>query len=730
MKTKTEITPEEYLGNKGIHFQKAGDELKMHCVFGHCDGDSKEDETHLYMQADTGVYYCQKCSEKGNLVSFARHCGDKLWYDKKRQTYYEVTEKNLPPDKPLAEIVAKCHRELPDRIREYLNQRGITDAVIENRLLGFGFFYKRSWITIPVRDEKGNFVFLKLRQDPNDVSNPDKYKVYPRGVEAQIYQWNTLESATDNLVICEGEFDQIILTTHSIPAITSTAGAGTFKPEWLEKFNSSLKIYICLDNDEAGKKGADKLTKLLSDNGNETHLITLPEELKGKKVKDITDYFLAGGTVEDFFGYAEAGKEEGMITEIEDWQRMISCHFPDLLFPAEVGLSVLAQLKIKDISNPFGLVFVDVPSSGKTIAINFFSEIEGFVYASDNFTPASFVSHATNRPRNELASIDLLPRIRRKMLMVRDLCSIFGERDEDLQKNLSILTRVFDGEGLQTESGVHGRRGYQGDYLFMFLGGSTPISPRVWKAMGNFGSRLFFLNIDSKPKDEDTLCNQLSAIETLRKREKICRTVTRLFAEGIFSRYKDGIEWDRGNDNPELVKIISRTALLLSCLRGTINVWKEGEGWNHTVPIIEKPDRINQLLYNLARGHALICDRQQISEEDIGVILEVAFDSCPVVRSKLFHLLLEKGRELSTDEIMDVLSCSRPTAHKEMGVLSVLGIVETEMESEEEKGGRPPKTICLKKEFEWFSGTEFRRIRKHTQGRFLFLNSQNTEGGE
>ena len=89
-----------------------------------------------------------------------------------------------------------------------------------------------------------------------------------------------------------------------------------------------------------------------------------------------------------------------------EWQETIKNNFPELLSPSEYGLSIMAQILIKEITNPFALVLVDVPSSGKTISINFFAEIEGLTYATDKITPASFVSNASNVKREELAKID------------------------------------------------------------------------------------------------------------------------------------------------------------------------------------------------------------------------------------------------------------------------------------------------------------------------------------
>lgn len=395
------------------------------------------------------------------------------------------------------------------------------------------------------------------------------------------------------------------------------------------------------------------------------------------------------------------------------WSEEIYMQFPELLRSAEIALSVFCQLKINDIKNPFALVFVDVPSSGKTIALNMFSSLSDLVYTTDNFTPASFVSHAANVPKKKLSEVDLLPKIKGKVLIVRDLATIFGEREEDLLKNLGVLTRVLDGEGLELDSGLHGKRGYKGDYNFMLLAGSTPIPPRVWKMSGNLGSRLFFSQIRSTEKEEDELANQLVKSTWLQK-QQICQKVTENFIGLILEEYLTGIDWNKSKDSMSLLKIISRCAKLLARLRAPINVWEEKwtkdekESYLYTEPVIEKPDRINQLLYNLARGHALACGREQISEEDLSIVIDVTFDSAPRIRTNLFRLLIDNRGELLTNQVMANLSCSHTTAHKEMEALKILGLVGID-----EGHGMTGQEKCmsLKDEFRWFLSDECKRLR-------------------
>ena len=226
---------------------------------------------------------------------------------------------------------------------------------------------------------------------------------------------------------------------------------------------------------------------------------------------------------------------------------MIAKNFPSLARAAEICLSVEAQLLLNDVVNPFALALVDVPASGKTITLNFFTNPEELAYTTDYFSAAAFVSHATNVRREELSNVDLLPRIRFKTAIVRELNSILGAKEDDLIKSLGILTRVLDGEGLETDSGVHGRRGYSGDYTFMLLAGTTPIQPRVFKVMGNFGSRLFFLSLRSPDTDNDELI-ALNRGKDRKLKENECRKITENFLRTLWSANPQGVDWDKEKD--------------------------------------------------------------------------------------------------------------------------------------------------------------------------------------
>lgn len=291
------ITIKEYLTKKGIIFKETGNELITKCLFNNCDDDSRVNEAHLYFSADTGQYDCKKCSAQGNIFTLREHFGDEM-------EDIAITQskpvKNSKKQVFSCDLVEECHLALPERIKQYLNGRGITDSTISEKKIGWGQFYGKQWITIPISDENEEFKFFKLRKNPEDDSNPDKYKFYPTGSSASLYGWSNLKNNNDMLMICEGELDCSVLNTQGILAITSTAGALTFKEEWIPHLANLKKVYICFDKDEAGKNGMKKLIKQIQEKLPyiQIYRTELPDRMRDGK--DITDYFCRyGGTVDE-----------------------------------------------------------------------------------------------------------------------------------------------------------------------------------------------------------------------------------------------------------------------------------------------------------------------------------------------------------------------------------------------------------------------------------------------
>lgn len=271
----------DLLKDSNISFRERGSELITHCIFNDCDHDSRGNEAHLYINAETGQYMCHKCGEKGGLKGLREALGVSV------PPLPRHTSEQTPDNNKLA---TKYHKQLPLNIREWLkNERLLLDEDIDDFELGYGEFFGTSWITIPIRDASGSVQFMKLRQDPFVPSDRPKYM--STGGEAAIFNAQVLKDKPDQLVICEGEFDCLVLRAFGIPAISSTGGARTFKDEWIEQLTSVRHLYICYDNDTAGEEGANALIEKLSEALPATSILQISLPMEVGEHGDITDYF-------------------------------------------------------------------------------------------------------------------------------------------------------------------------------------------------------------------------------------------------------------------------------------------------------------------------------------------------------------------------------------------------------------------------------------------------------
>lgn len=182
------------------------------------------------------------------------------------------------------ELARQYHKQLPAEMRQYLNGRGIPDWLIDQKQLG----WSGHRIVIPVFDSKGDICQFRYAKSPNDQTESPKM-LTEIATGAQLYGWERLAEKPRRIVICEGEFDRLVLEAHGFPAVTSTAGAQSFQREWALAFDGIRHVYACFDNDASGEAGARLVKSLLP----AAKIVRLPAEVGEKG--DVTDYFVRLG---------------------------------------------------------------------------------------------------------------------------------------------------------------------------------------------------------------------------------------------------------------------------------------------------------------------------------------------------------------------------------------------------------------------------------------------------
>lgn len=393
--------------------------------------------------------------------------------------------------------------------------------------------------------------------------------------------------------------------------------------------------------------------------------------------------------------------------------------FPELWRCLLACMATAAAMLPDDVVNPPVLILEGASSSGKTTVIDMMDGTRYLAYRTDKFTPKSFVTHAANVSEDELAEIDLLPRIQHRCMLTPELAPLFRGRDDELITNFSILTRVMDGRGLKTDSGSHGQRGYDGDYLFAWVGATTPLPQRTWATMQQLGARLTFYSLITPALTVDTVVTNLVGPQAYKTKLAACRDVVNDFLLALFQKYaKKGLErpfgltWDRSKDPQDVIQRIVNLAGVVVRARAQVAVWHDrDQNVNLEPPNIEQPHRLAALLYNLARGHALVNGRHQLCSADLWLPTRVALDSMQAARRNMLRLLIsaKPGQWLSAAEVDNELGCSRPTAITLMNIMAHVGIASVQdLKGGADEGYQPTLCIALTPELHWLCAPDVR----------------------
>lgn len=410
----------------------------------------------------------------------------------------------------------------------------------------------------------------------------------------------------------------------------------------------------------------------------------------------------------------------------EKLQNVVQQTMPEIWSGLEFELSILRVLNIEGCTLPFIGIILGRPSSYKTVII---SLMKRWCYAfyTDNFTARSFVSHSTavNSPE-DLEQIDMLPKIRGRLFLTPELSPMFTAKEEDLIQLLGIITRIADGHGYVSDSGAHGHRGYDEDIMFTWVGAAVDIPYKVYKVLGNLGAKLYFFRMKFDEETPDQLLDYAIVGEEFNY--KVLEVQNALFdylkwfeiypTMTSNNNITPKLKWDKSNDSRDALKYIVGMADLLSYLRCVAQVWEtndsQGSDYAYSISQREVPRRAITCLYNLARGHALLTGRNNITLEDIPMIIKTALNTAPIERVSLFSLLIANNGKLTTTQILQSLNVARKTALRTMAELKAIGLVD--MEDYHEPGqNNLSKMIMLNPRFNWFlSDSMITKIYPHT----------------
>ena len=364
----------------------------------------------------------------------------------------------------------------------------------------------------------------------------------------------------------------------------------------------------------------------------------------------------------------------------ERWNEVIGA---DKWLYMEACLSAVCTLFLKDNKNPLGLIIIGPSAGSKSTILNMFKYLpNNLTHHTDKFTPASFLTQATNVSQDKLESIDLIRKLPNRILLVPDLVSMFGKKEQEVKESLSILTRVMDGDGLSNDGGVQGHREFNEECVFVLLGAVVKIVPAIWKIVSEMGTRLLFIRMDRLNIHEsqtDILIKQINNLNHYRDNEKQLKKMTDdLIKEKIEKHGIRKVEWNKEYD--ELVaRMISLISELISRLRATVDS-DIGLEQNET------PYRVLNQLINLMKGRAILYDRDYIVEDDLSLTLVVALSSVDLVRGQITGVSIKKYPDyLSLKDFVYQTNFMQTKLRQELSILTQIGILETGRDGNSDK---------------------------------------------
>ena len=235
-----------------------------------CSSDrKKKSDKCVKLNWENGFANCYHCGE-----SFQLH----TYKSSKPEKHYEV---------PLFK-----YEKVSEKVSEWFKGRGISQQTLshakisqsiewmpqtqkEENTINFNYFLNDELVNIKYRDARKNFKLFK-------------------GAEKILYNIDSIRTSSECIIV-EGEIDCLsfieaeIYNVVSVPNGFNLQGSLNldYLDNYLQYFDNKDKIYLCLDNDEAGQKGKEEFLRRLGND--KCYIVDL------KDCKDANEYLIKYG---------------------------------------------------------------------------------------------------------------------------------------------------------------------------------------------------------------------------------------------------------------------------------------------------------------------------------------------------------------------------------------------------------------------------------------------------
>lgn len=170
-------------------------------------------------------------------------------------------------------------------------------------------------VCYPYTNENGTLLFEVCRFAPKDFRQrrpdptaPGGWTWNIKGVRRVLFRLPEVLAAVREarpVFAVEGEKDALALVRAGFCATCNPGGAG----KWRNEFSDALRgadVVVLPDADEPGRRHAAQVATSLRGVAKSVRVVELPAELNGRPVKDVSDWFAAGGQAADLDELAQA----------------------------------------------------------------------------------------------------------------------------------------------------------------------------------------------------------------------------------------------------------------------------------------------------------------------------------------------------------------------------------------------------------------------------------------
>lgn len=324
------------------------------------------------------------------------------------------------------------------------------------------------------------------------------------------------------------------------------------------------------------------------------------------------------------------------------------------------------------------LLLVGSPSSGKTDLVRLIKKSNS-IYSLDNLTLNAFISG--ERPTDKQQVHDLLPKLNKKCLVVKDWTVVFSLDERMTKKIIGDMVGAYD-KSLAKFSSRRGNVTY--DSEFSHLGCITPATlNKHHNYLNMIGPRfLSYIIPDLTEEDEKKSFDAIFSNENRNEKEKL---VTEMV-----SAYLDQLNLKDISDikpfSEKVRNFLETASRFMAQARGIVItqaakfINEDGQEVNYYEPLdiqIEQPWRAVQQLMILSKYLALVVEKDEVEDEELKIIKDIVMSSMPADRAQALRVLIKSpNSEITAKQLSDEVDKSSKTARRLLDELTFLGIVE------------------------------------------------------